>query len=313
MNQLSRNTSKNQTNQPKSRRRRRLRHSEDNEDMEDICKKDCDHLEANQFRQIPVIKKRITKRKRKKSTPKTTKLDIGLEFAQLPKISFKALRNEELPTSITINRDSDNKFVNSLKIPPPSISKIATTKRPNIKKEQTPRKKLQKMRIEKRGMEIEEERAAPLDIGHNQESPFEVMEEESLFFDFNHLSDSERELLAINLSHPVNAGQSLLDSISHLRSFMQEAFPRRVEKDRSSRGLSDNKLNRIPIRTYEDKIKDCTELFESCPICYEEFKNKDLVRDLSCGHFYHTTCVDIWLKKKSVCPICLIKLRKDLK
>lgn len=313
MNQLSRNTSKTQTNQPKSRRRRRLRHSKDNEGTEAICKKDCDNLEPNQFSQIPLIKKRIAKRKKKKSTQKTTKLDIGLEFAQLPKINLKALRNEELPTSVTINQDSDIKFVNSLKIPPPSISKTATIKRSNIKKEQTQRKKLQQKRVERRRMELEVERAAPQVPEHNHESPFEIMERESLFYDFNNLSDSERELLAINLSHPLNAGQSILDSLSHFQSFMREAFPRRVEKDRSSKGLSDNKLNRIPIRTYEDKIKDCTELLESCPICYEEFKQKDLLRDLFCGHFYHTVCVDVWLKKKSVCPICLIKLRKDLK
>ena len=54
--------------------------------------------------------------------------------------------------------------------------------------------------------------------------------------------------------------------------------------------------------------KSETSLFElnECMICLDEIdkiKSNDLTT-LYCSHYYHTKCIDEWLKKSSNCPIC---------
>ena len=35
-----------------------------------------------------------------------------------------------------------------------------------------------------------------------------------------------------------------------------------------------------------------------------EYKEKERVKKLRCGHLFHANCVDTWLKDNKVCPIC---------
>ncbi|QCD95027.1 E3 ubiquitin-protein ligase [Vigna unguiculata] len=41
-----------------------------------------------------------------------------------------------------------------------------------------------------------------------------------------------------------------------------------------------------------------------CIICQDEYKNKDQIGILQCGHRYHSDCITTWLHEKNVCPIC---------
>ena len=45
---------------------------------------------------------------------------------------------------------------------------------------------------------------------------------------------------------------------------------------------------------------------KECVICCEEFKEDSMVTQLNCfeKHVFHTACVQEWMKKKTVCPIC---------
>ena len=42
---------------------------------------------------------------------------------------------------------------------------------------------------------------------------------------------------------------------------------------------------------------------EECVICLEDETN-DWVR-LNCNHFFHKKCINLWLKDKSTCPLCV--------
>lgn len=42
----------------------------------------------------------------------------------------------------------------------------------------------------------------------------------------------------------------------------------------------------------------------SCPICMEEFKVGEEINVLPCGHLYHLTCVEHWLRDNGTCPTC---------
>ena len=43
---------------------------------------------------------------------------------------------------------------------------------------------------------------------------------------------------------------------------------------------------------------------DKCPICLGPYETGDSVRHLHCNHAFHAECVDMWLEKKSICPLC---------
>lgn len=47
-----------------------------------------------------------------------------------------------------------------------------------------------------------------------------------------------------------------------------------------------------------------------CQICLDDFAEHDELRTLSCSHFFHARCVDVWLREKSCsCPVCRHQVR----
>jgi hypothetical protein len=42
----------------------------------------------------------------------------------------------------------------------------------------------------------------------------------------------------------------------------------------------------------------------SCVICLEEYKLKDSLGGLKCGHDFHSDCIKKWLQVKNACPVC---------
>ncbi|KAA3457778.1 E3 ubiquitin-protein ligase [Gossypium australe] len=41
-----------------------------------------------------------------------------------------------------------------------------------------------------------------------------------------------------------------------------------------------------------------------CCICLASYADNDMLKELPCSHFFHTNCVDKWLKMKALCPLC---------
>ncbi|XP_073048257.1 putative RING-H2 finger protein ATL21A [Primulina eburnea] len=43
----------------------------------------------------------------------------------------------------------------------------------------------------------------------------------------------------------------------------------------------------------------------TCPICLEEYNPTETVKSIiQCGHCFHESCIDLWLRTHSSCPIC---------
>ena len=43
-------------------------------------------------------------------------------------------------------------------------------------------------------------------------------------------------------------------------------------------------------------------------ISQDEYKNKEEIGILQCGHEYHADCIRRWLQEKNVCPLCKSKV-----
>ena len=46
-----------------------------------------------------------------------------------------------------------------------------------------------------------------------------------------------------------------------------------------------------------------------CAVCMDDVEVGQTQRVLRCGHAYHQPCVDQWLLKKRVCPLCVQAVR----
>ena len=42
----------------------------------------------------------------------------------------------------------------------------------------------------------------------------------------------------------------------------------------------------------------------NCIICFENFKENEMILKLNCFHIFHKNCIENWLKNYSICPIC---------
>lgn len=83
-------------------------------------------------------------------------------------------------------------------------------------------------------------------------------------------------------------------------------------------GATEAEISRCPQRTINtqqdelisDNISPLTNTKSSsshrtaCAICLEQFQIGDTVRTIPCFHTFHTSCIDPWLQKKAICPIC---------
>ncbi|KAK8572494.1 hypothetical protein V6N13_048090 [Hibiscus sabdariffa] len=71
-----------------------------------------------------------------------------------------------------------------------------------------------------------------------------------------------------------------------------------------STGLSEETiLNRLKRRKYSSALGAQLEA-EPCCVCQEEYKDGEDVGKLECGHDFHADCINQWLMRKNLCPIC---------
>lgn len=70
----------------------------------------------------------------------------------------------------------------------------------------------------------------------------------------------------------------------------------------ANKGVKKKVLRSLPklTATEESAVK-----FSDCAICLSEFTAGDEIRVLpQCGHGFHVSCIDLWLRSHSSCPSC---------
>ncbi|TNV75932.1 hypothetical protein FGO68_gene10674 [Halteria grandinella] len=46
-----------------------------------------------------------------------------------------------------------------------------------------------------------------------------------------------------------------------------------------------------------------------CSICYLEFKEGCVLKELKCLHRFHNECLRPWFKQTDTCPLCRLKIK----
>ncbi|KAL2337379.1 hypothetical protein Fmac_011825 [Flemingia macrophylla] len=65
----------------------------------------------------------------------------------------------------------------------------------------------------------------------------------------------------------------------------------------------------IPTLNFNQEAFSSSESTQ-CVICLAEYKEKELLRIIpKCGHTFHLSCIDMWLRKQSTCPVCRLSLK----
>mmetsp|Transcript_21727 Transcript_21727/g.61729 ORF Transcript_21727/g.61729 Transcript_21727/m.61729 type:complete len:291 (-) Transcript_21727:270-1142(-) len=69
------------------------------------------------------------------------------------------------------------------------------------------------------------------------------------------------------------------------------------------RGATQDVIDTMPTVKYCPHSHGCSET--SCAVCLADFEEGDEMRQLPCKHHFHRPCIDKWLKRNKVCPLCL--------
>ncbi|XP_072285829.1 E3 ubiquitin-protein ligase RNF128 [Pyxicephalus adspersus] len=71
-------------------------------------------------------------------------------------------------------------------------------------------------------------------------------------------------------------------------------------------------IGQLQVRTIKQGDKVLGPDGDSCAVCIDSFKANDVVRILTCNHFFHKSCIDPWLLEHRTCPMCKCDILKSL-
>ena len=79
-----------------------------------------------------------------------------------------------------------------------------------------------------------------------------------------------------------------------------------VKSERWSRVARENidKLNTFKFDPKTAAGKDDNDCDVKCLVCQFQYEPNENLRQLPCGHCFHSDCVDQWLMSKDFCPYC---------
>ena len=72
-------------------------------------------------------------------------------------------------------------------------------------------------------------------------------------------------------------------------------------------GLSQSQIDAIPEIPFKRNSQDLY-CGDKCVICLKDLVENEMVKGLKCMHFFHSECINPWLKVKTHCPICRQKV-----
>ncbi|NWH48096.1 RN128 ligase, partial [Fregata magnificens] len=83
-------------------------------------------------------------------------------------------------------------------------------------------------------------------------------------------------------------------------------------KQRQLKARANKAIEQLQLRTLKQGDKETGPDGDSCVVCLELYKPNEVVRILTCNHFFHKNCIDPWLLEHRTCPMCKCDLLKAL-
>ncbi|CAL5015983.1 unnamed protein product [Urochloa decumbens] len=77
------------------------------------------------------------------------------------------------------------------------------------------------------------------------------------------------------------------------------------ENNHQHTGASESQINNLP----QSVVQSNNTIEEPCAVCLENPSVGDTIRHLPCFHKFHKECIDEWLRRKKLCPICKSGIR----
>ncbi|XP_040379258.1 E3 ubiquitin-protein ligase RNF12-A-like isoform X2 [Oryza brachyantha] len=71
------------------------------------------------------------------------------------------------------------------------------------------------------------------------------------------------------------------------------------ENNHQHAGASESQINNLP-----QSVVQSNNIEEPCAVCLENPSIGDTIRRLPCFHMFHKECIDEWLRRKKLCPVC---------
>lgn len=86
------------------------------------------------------------------------------------------------------------------------------------------------------------------------------------------------------------------------------------------RGLNTDEINVLPTSKFSEKPASTSSQSDQstvsedseCRVCLSRFEPNETLRTLPCLHRFHRNCIDKWIKRNAVCPVCRVKLRDQI-
>ncbi|GFP99716.1 RING-H2 finger protein atl52 [Phtheirospermum japonicum] len=89
------------------------------------------------------------------------------------------------------------------------------------------------------------------------------------------------------------------------RGLMANNFNRVERGSFGSTSMSQDDIEKLPCFDFKAKEGKGTSPAADCAVCLENFRVGEKCRLLpSCNHSFHAECVDLWLLRAPICPIC---------
>nr|XP_012329471.1 RING finger protein 148 [Aotus nancymaae] len=69
-------------------------------------------------------------------------------------------------------------------------------------------------------------------------------------------------------------------------------------------------IGQLQLRVLKEGDEELDPNEDSCVVCFDTYKPQNVVRIVTCKHFFHKACIDPWLLAHRTCPMCKCDILK---